>query len=191
MLAKARNQNQDCAMCCNPTPTEVYKHLPGFVKLLCQDDVKLTNLLTSLSSSAGLRALIPDETGTGALVFGTSPTLVTPVLGAATATSVTLTKANVTQGTSTTTAVVANGAAGVITTFTQTLAANTSVSFTVNNSAVTATSVIQLTIDDNGSTGNAIAKVSTVAAGSFVVKIYNAHPATALNAAVKVHFTVV
>lgn len=32
-------------------------------------------------SSANLRAAIPDETGTGALVFATSPTLVTPNLG--------------------------------------------------------------------------------------------------------------
>jgi hypothetical protein len=39
-------------------------------------------------SSANLRTAVTDETGTGALVFATSPTLVTPVLGAATATSV-------------------------------------------------------------------------------------------------------
>lgn len=176
-MVKARNENQDCAMCCNPNPTQVYRHLPGFVKLLCSISTALGSTLTT--------------TGTGALVKSTSPTLVSPTLGNAIASSVTLTKANVTQGTSTSTAVVANGAAGVITTFAQTLASDTSVSFTVNNSAVTATSVIQLTIDDNGSTGNAIAKVSTVAAGSFVVKIYNAHPTVALNSAVKVYFTVV
>ena len=39
-------------------------------------------------SSANLRSAVTDETGTGALVFATSPTLVTPVLGVATATSV-------------------------------------------------------------------------------------------------------
>jgi len=39
-------------------------------------------------SSANLRAAVTDETGTGALVFATSPTLVTPVLGVATATSI-------------------------------------------------------------------------------------------------------
>ena len=38
-------------------------------------------------SSANLLAAVTNETGTGALVFGTSPTLVTPVLGAASATS--------------------------------------------------------------------------------------------------------
>jgi hypothetical protein len=39
-------------------------------------------------SSANLAAAVTGETGTGALVFATSPTLVTPVLGVATATSV-------------------------------------------------------------------------------------------------------
>ena len=44
-------------------------------------------------SSANLAAAVTDETGTGALVFGTSPTLTTPNIGAATATSITLTDA--------------------------------------------------------------------------------------------------
>jgi hypothetical protein len=39
-------------------------------------------------SSANLAAAVTDETGTGALVFASSPTLVTPALGAATATSI-------------------------------------------------------------------------------------------------------
>ncbi len=39
-------------------------------------------------SSANLAAAITDETGSGALVFANTPTLVTPVLGVATATSV-------------------------------------------------------------------------------------------------------
>ena len=38
-------------------------------------------------SSANLRTAVTDETGTGGLVFATSPTLVTPILGVATATS--------------------------------------------------------------------------------------------------------
>jgi hypothetical protein len=42
----------------------------------------------SATSSAELAGVISDETGTGSLVFSVSPTLVTPVLGAATATSV-------------------------------------------------------------------------------------------------------
>jgi hypothetical protein len=40
-------------------------------------------------SSANLAAALTDETGTGALLFANSPTLVTPTLGAATATSIT------------------------------------------------------------------------------------------------------
>jgi hypothetical protein len=40
-------------------------------------------------SSANLASAVTDETGSGALVFATSPTLVTPVLGVATATTVT------------------------------------------------------------------------------------------------------
>ena len=39
-------------------------------------------------SSANLATAVTGETGTGALVFATSPTLVTPVLGVATATSI-------------------------------------------------------------------------------------------------------
>lgn len=41
------------------------------------------------TSSAELAGVISDETGSGALVFGTSPSLTTPSLGAATATSIT------------------------------------------------------------------------------------------------------
>jgi hypothetical protein len=40
-------------------------------------------------SSVNLQAAVTDETGTGALVFANTPTLVTPVLGNATATSLT------------------------------------------------------------------------------------------------------
>jgi hypothetical protein len=39
-------------------------------------------------SSANLRTAVTDETGSGSLVFATSPTLVTPTIGVATATSV-------------------------------------------------------------------------------------------------------
>jgi len=48
------------------------------------------NVATFLAtpSSANLASALTDETGTGANVFATSPTLVTPVLGAATATSI-------------------------------------------------------------------------------------------------------
>lgn len=51
-------------------------------------------------SSANLRSAVTDETGTGSLVFADTPTLVTPVIGAATGTSVSLTAgANILSGT--------------------------------------------------------------------------------------------
>lgn len=45
-------------------------------------------LFLGTPSSANLRALVSDETGTGSLVFANTPTLVTPILGVATATSI-------------------------------------------------------------------------------------------------------
>ncbi len=62
-------------------------------KLEAATSATLTNKTINLTSntlvatSAQLLAAITDETGTGSLVFATSPTLVTPVLGAATGTS--------------------------------------------------------------------------------------------------------
>jgi hypothetical protein len=52
--------------------------------------VVTTDKLSALAAttSAELAGVISDETGSGALVFATSPTLVTPALGAATATSI-------------------------------------------------------------------------------------------------------
>jgi len=52
--------------------------------------VYTTSKISALAatSSAELAGVISDETGTGALVFANTPTLVTPVLGVATATSV-------------------------------------------------------------------------------------------------------
>ena len=46
------------------------------------------------TTSAELAGVISDETGSGALVFASSPTLVTPTLGAALATSITATSGN-------------------------------------------------------------------------------------------------
>jgi hypothetical protein len=48
------------------------------------------------TTSAELAGVISDETGSGALVFANTPTLVTPILGAATATSITATSGNLT-----------------------------------------------------------------------------------------------
>jgi hypothetical protein len=66
--------------------------------------VYTTSKISALAatSSAELAGVISDETGTGALVFANTPTLVTPVLGAATATSIAL--ADALLGTATATA---------------------------------------------------------------------------------------
>lgn len=96
----------------------------------------------------------------------------------------------VTQGTSVTTAVTANGLSGVITTFAQTLAADAENTFTVNNSKVTASSLPLLSvIYPAASNGVPVATVGTVADGSFTIVLTNAGTA-ALNAAVKIGFAV-
>ena len=59
------------------------------------------------TTSAELAGVISDETGSGALVFATSPTLVTPVLGAATATSIN--KLSITAPASAATLTIADG----------------------------------------------------------------------------------
>ncbi|NTG00122.1 hypothetical protein G6L30_08310 [Agrobacterium rhizogenes] len=58
-------------------------------------------------SSANLASALTDETGTGAAVFATSPTLVTPTIGAATATSVN--KVAITAPATSATLTIANG----------------------------------------------------------------------------------
>jgi hypothetical protein len=73
----------------------------------------ITDAQTKLNNSAGLAAAVSDETGTGVVVFNNTPTLITPVLGAATGTSVTLT-GDITTGTGTlhrTSVALTNGAA--------------------------------------------------------------------------------
>jgi|Laugresbdmm110sn_2_1035109.scaffolds.fasta_scaffold00694_6 hypothetical protein len=132
-------------------------------------------------SSANLLAAVTDETGTGALVFTNSPTLITPVIGAATGTSLTASGViastgtagvgyatgaggAVTQITSRTTGVTLNKTTGAITLFS---AAGTTVAatFTVTNSTVAATDVIIL--NQKSGTDLYDLMVTAVAAGSF------------------------
>jgi hypothetical protein len=132
-------------------------------------------------SSANLLAAMTDETGTGVLVFNTSPTLVTPVIGAATGTSLTASGAvvstgtagvgyatgaggAVTQGTNRTTGVTLNKTTGAITLFSAAGSA-TAASFTVTNSTVAATDVIIL--NQQSGTDLYDLAVTAVAAGSF------------------------
>ena len=66
-----------------------------------------TGVVSSVTTSAGLSALISDETGTGVLVLATTPTLVTPVLGVATITS--LNKVTITAPTTSATLTLVDG----------------------------------------------------------------------------------
>ena len=132
-------------------------------------------------SSANLRAAVTDETGTGSLVFATTPTLVTPNIGAATGTSLIATSAiastgtagigyatgaggTVTQGTSRTTGVTLDKTSGAITLFSAAGSA-TAATFTVTNSTVAATDVIIL--NQKSGTDLYDLKVTAVSAGSF------------------------
>jgi len=132
-------------------------------------------------SSANLRTAMTDETGTGVLVFNTSPALVTPAIGVATGTSLTATGViastgtagvgyatgaggAVTQATSRTTGVTLNKTSGAITLFSAAGSA-TAATFTVTNSTVAATDVIIL--NQKSGTDLYDLMVTAVAAGSF------------------------
>jgi len=118
---------------------------------------------TSLGSftSANLASALTDETGTGANVFANTPTLVTPVIGAATGTSLAVTGSLrssgtagvgystgaggvVIQGTSRTTGVTINKITGQITLFSA-AGTTSATTFTVTNSTVNTTDAIILT----------------------------------------------
>ena len=135
----------------------------------------------AVPSSANLRAAMTDETGTGSLVFANTPTLVTPVIGAATGTSLTASGTivstgtagvgyatgaggTVTQGSSRTTGVTLNKTTGAITLFSAAGSA-TAATFTVTNSTVAATDVIIL--NQKSGTDLYDLMVTAVAAGSF------------------------
>lgn len=104
---------------------------------------------------------------------------------------ITLSKSNVTQATSITTAVATTGGAGVITTVSSTLAADSAISFVVSNPYVTSSSVVMLTINNySGNQGLPSARVQSVSAGQFTVVLSNNHPSAALNGIVKVGYLV-
>lgn len=76
------------------------------------------------TTSSGLASIISDETGSGSLVFATSPTLVTPNIGVATATSVN--KVNITAPATSATLTIADG---------KTLTASNTLTFTGTDSS--------------------------------------------------------
>jgi hypothetical protein len=100
----------------------------------------------------------------------------------------------VTQGTSTSTAVTANGEVGLITCFTSVQATLTTVTFTVNNTAIDADSAVWVGIVNYAGTyvtnGIPIVSVNNCVAGtSFDIKITNAG-ANALAGVLKICFMI-
>jgi hypothetical protein len=142
-----------------------------------------SNVATFLTtpSSANLAAALTDETGSGAAVFANTPTLITPVIGAATGTSLTAigviastgtagvgyatgAGGTVTQATSRTTGVTLDKTTGAITLFSA-AGTTSATTFTVTNSTVAATDVIIL--NQKSGTDLYDLMVTAVAAGSF------------------------
>lgn len=99
------------------------------------------------------------------------------------------TKATVTQETSITTGVTADGSAGIITTFLPATAADASDTFTVSNASVTTTSVVVAVISDYTGASLPTVRVGNVAAGSFDIVVQNTG-AAALDQPLEISFIV-
>lgn len=149
------------------------------------------NIATFLTtpSSANLAAVLTDETGTGAAVFANTPTLVTPVIGAATGTSLSTTGNQVitgtgkqgyatgaggvvTQLTSKATAVTLSKSTGQITLDTAALAASTTVSFTLTNTVIEAGDILVMNHISGGTAGSYLLNAQS-AAGSASINVRN------------------
>ena len=156
------------------------------------------NVATFLAtpSSANLAAALTDETGTGASVFANTPTLVTPAIGAATGTSLTLTSfvstpgnisnnggtgrigyatgagGSVTQLTSKSTGVTLSKQSGQITMDGAALAASTTVSFTLTNTILQSTDVLILNHAGTGTAGAYLLNAQVVG-GSASINVRN------------------
>lgn len=152
---------------------------------------QVTNLVSDLALKAPL----------------TSATLVTPIIGVATGTSLTATGlikssgtagigyatgagGTVTQATSKTTGVTLNKICGQITMNGAALAAAAEVSFTVTNSTVVSTDVVMVNIQSVGTAGSYFVTVGAVANGSFSVTVGNASAAS-LSQAIVLNFIVI
>ncbi len=144
----------------------------------------------SSTTSAQLASVLSDETGTGLLVFNTSPTFITPVIGVATGTSLAVTGlitsngtagigyatgagGSVTQLTSKSTPVTLNKRCGRITMSSANLANNAEVSFTLNNSTIAATDIIIPNMASGGTIGGYTFTISAKTAGSCVISVSN------------------
>lgn len=156
-------------------------------------------------SSANLRTAVTDETGTGALVFANTPTLVTPNIGAATGTSLAVTGAltsnggkigyetgaggTVTQITSRTTGVTLNKLTGNITLFTGTIAGNTAQTFTLTNSFIAANDLVL--VQQVAGTMGLYTCAAVASAGSAAITIRNNSASASISEAPVLKFTVI
>ena len=140
-------------------------------------------------SSANLAAALTDETGSGAAVFATSPTLVTPVIGAATGTSLSTTGSQLITGTgkqgyntgsggtvaqltSKATGVTLDKTNGSITMDAANLNASTTVSFTLTNSTIEAGDILVMNHISGGTAGSYTLNAQC-AAGSASINVRN------------------
>lgn len=98
----------------------------------------------------------------------------------------------VTQQTNRTTGVTCQGLSGTITTNNASLAAENAAEFTVTNAALAAGDVVVTSIQSGTNSGNTDVYVSTVAAGSFKIKVANNNVAagTAETGAILINFVV-
>jgi hypothetical protein len=140
-------------------------------------------------SSANLASVLTDETGTGVAVFSNTPTLVTPVIGAATGTSLSTTGNQVisgtgkqgyatgaggvvTQLTSKATGVTLSKSTGQITLDAAALAASTTVSFTLTNTVIEAGDILVMNHISGGTAGSYLLNAQS-AAGSASINVRN------------------
>jgi hypothetical protein len=160
-------------------------------------NANLTGAITSVGNaaslgsftSAQLLAALTNETGTGSAVFATTPTLVTPILGAATGTSLSTTGNQVitnsgkhgyatgsggivTQATSKATGVTLSKPTGQITLDGAALAASTTVSFALTNTVIEVGDILIMNHISGGTAGSYLLNAQS-SAGAASINVRN------------------
>lgn len=131
------------------------------------------NILTFLAtpSSANLAAALTDETGSGAAVFATSPTLTTPNIGAATGTSLNL------SGLTASAALATDGSKNLVS-VTNTGSGNNVLATTPT---ITNPNIVGTTTNDNAAAGSVGEYVSSTVISGSAVSLTTATPANVTN----------